>query len=362
MASESKYRRIFEGSKDAIVVAGCDGLIHDINNSGVDLLGFTDRRAVVGNLRLSDLFDAPAARDDFFRLLEQFGFVKDYETVFRDPHVRTINVLITATYSAAGPAGACEVECIIKDITERKKMEVQLRQADKLASIGQLAAGVAHEINNPLSIVIGYTKMLRQDAADPAVKEDLSIVYNNAGMCKKIVEDLLNFSRQTKTRQSRTDIHETIESVLAVVESNFADGDVQIRRDFDPLLPQVTVDVGKMRQVCMNLIMNAYQAMNHGGCITVATRNDSARGGFWLTFSDTGCGIAEDIRNSVFDPFFTTKEPGEGTGLGLTVIYGIVQEHHGHITFDSEAGQGATFKIWLPLGAQDDETGDTDRR
>jgi signal transduction histidine kinase len=294
--------------------------------------------------------------------LEAVGFVKDFETVFRNPAGEKANVLITATVSSADPAGQSKYECTIKDITERKKMELQLRQADRLASIGQLAAGVAHEINNPLSVVIGYTKILRQDAVEPSLIEDLDIIYSNAGMCKKIVEDLLNFSRQTQTQRSRVDIHEIIESVLAVVETNFAEDGVSIHRAFDPALPPVVVDVGKMRQVFMNLIMNARQSIKGGGRVTIATRADAAQGGFWITVSDTGAGIPADARDMIFDPFFTTKEPGHGTGLGLAVSYGIVQEHSGDISFESEVGKGATFTIWLPEGTRDDETNRSDRR
>jgi PAS domain S-box-containing protein len=362
VASESKYRRIFEGSKDAIVVADRGRVIRDINNAGLELLGFDDRTAVIGRVRLQDLFESKASSERFFGLLEATGVVKDFETVCCHPAGGKAHVLITATVGSADPADETRYECTIKDITERKKMELQLRQADRLASIGQLAAGVAHEINNPLSIVIGYTKMLRQDAVEPSLAEDLDIISANAGTCKKIVEDLLNFSRQTKTQRSEVDIHEILESVLAVVETNFADDDVTIRRAFDPALPPVVVDVGKMRQVFMNLILNAYQSIEGGGRITIATRDDAARDGFWITVSDTGVGIPDDARELIFDPFFTTKEPGQGTGLGLAVSYGIVQEHSGDISFESEEGQGATFTIWLPKGTRDDETDPPDRR
>jgi signal transduction histidine kinase len=229
-------------------------------------------------------------------------------------------------------------------------MELQLRRTERLASIGQLAAGIAHEINNPLSIVLGYTKMLRQDASEPSLREDLDIISSNAGMCKKIVEDLLNFSRQSKTRNSLVNLNETLESVLAVVEKNFSEDGVRIQRDFDPGLPQVVADVDKIRQVFMNLILNAFQAIQGSGVITVSSCSDAGRGGARIVVFDTGSGIADDIRDAIFDPFFTTKEPGQGTGLGLSVSYGIIQEHKGDITVESEIGKGSTFTIWLPEG------------
>ena len=350
VASESKYRRIFEGSKDAMMVADGDRRIQDVNNAGLELLGFDDCEAVVGSLRLQDLFATPESSDLFFDQLDRIGFVKDFETIICNPTGENASALITATVGDTDSDAERRYECTIRDITERKKMELQLRQADRLASIGQLAAGVAHEINNPLSVVIGYTKMLREDTRDAAMIEDLGTIYSNADLCKKIVEDLLNFSRQTKTKRSRLDIHDIIESVLAVVEANFAEDGVRIRRDFDPMLPRVVVDAGKMRQVFMNLIMNAFQSIQGSGRITIATRDDEDQDGFRITVSDTGTGIAEEARDSIFDPFFTTKEPGHGTGLGLAVSYGIVREHNGDISFESEVGHGTTFSIWLPRG------------
>jgi two-component system NtrC family sensor kinase len=196
---------------------------------------------------------------------------------------------------------------------------------------------------------LGYTKFLKKYMNDPSQKEDLDIIYNNAERCKKIVEDLLNFARQTKTLHTQANIHETIESVVSVVENNFAESAVVIERDFDPGLGQAILDVGKMQQVYMNLIMNAFQAMEQGGRLTISTRSDPESHGFRISFSDTGCGIPVGFQDRIFDPFFTTKEPGHGTGLGLTVSYGIIEEHGGVISMETEEGKGSTFRIWLPL-------------
>ena len=349
--SELKYRRIFEGSKDAIIIADSTGLIHDINNSGLELLAVGSDRAEIRKLYLPDLFVSDMSREDFFCILAKTGFVKDYETVFRKTSGLEVHVLVSAICKQADGVGCEGYECIIKDITERKKMEMQLRQADKLASVGQLAAGVAHEINNPLSIVLGYTKFLKKELKEPALQDDLDIIYNNAETCKKIIEDLLNFSRQTKTQPTEADIHEALESVVSVVEKSFAEGDVLIQRDYDQNLGRVILDVGKMKQVFMNLLMNASQAMGGGGRLTLSTRRAPETKGFFISFADTGNGIAPEIREKIFDPFFTTKEPGYGTGLGLTVSYGIIDEHGGNISLETVAGAGSTFKIWLPLAA-----------
>ncbi len=357
VASEFKYRRIFEGSKDAIIIADAGGQIHDMNNSGLDLLGCTDWKAQKDILLLQDLFVSETSKDDFFTILETMGFVKDYETVFRQPSGGEVHVLLTANCRQEDAADCIGIECIIKDITERKKMEMQIRQADKLASLGQLAAGVAHEINNPLSIILGYTKFLKTDADSSTWKDDLEIIFNNAEMCKKIVEDLLNFARQTKTRISQVDLHDTIEAVIGVVEKNFAEENVVVIRDYDKTIGIVTLDVGKMQQVFMNMIMNAFQAMKNGGKLTITTKRSRKRTGFMISFADTGCGVSPSIREKIFDPFFTTKDPGHGTGLGLAVSYGIIEEHGGSITLESGEEGGAVFTIWLPETVESTSSG-----
>ncbi|MDA8083358.1 MAG: DUF3365 domain-containing protein [Nitrospiraceae bacterium] len=233
---------------------------------------------------------------------------------------------------------------------ERKEMEERVLQASKLASIGQLAAGVAHEINNPLSLILGYTKMLRKQCTNQGqTKEDLDIVYNNARLCKIIVEDLLNFSRQTKANRIPIDVNATIDAAITAHEEMLRNGGIRIIREFGPGLPALSADEDKLQRVFTNLLRNSSQAMTQGGSITVGTEFDRERNGIKITFADTGPGVAEEIRDKIFEPFFTTKPPGQGTGLGLAVSYGIVKEHKGEISVKSEGGNGAVFTLWFPL-------------
>ncbi len=233
---------------------------------------------------------------------------------------------------------------------EKKVMEDRVRQADKLASIGQLAAGVAHEINNPLSLILGYTKLLRKECSDhEQSKADMDIIYNNALLCKKIVEDLLNFSRQTKANHILTDMNKSVELAAASVEETFRKGGVDIIRHYDPFMPPLSADADKMKRVFNNLLMNSFQAMKAGGHITIRTEYDREGNGMRIIFSDTGNGIPEKNRDKIFEPFFTTKPPGQGTGLGLAVSYGIVKEHNGEISVQSEEGSGASFTLWFPV-------------
>ncbi|HAM50912.1 MAG TPA: hypothetical protein DCP92_09575 [Nitrospiraceae bacterium] len=237
-----------------------------------------------------------------------------------------------------------------KSEEEKNEMEQRVRQADKLASIGQLAAGVAHEINNPLSLILGYTKLLRKECpADGQTKEDLDLVYNNARLCKKIVEDLLNFSRQTKVNLISTDLNASIETAVASLEETFKQGGISIVRDYDSTLPHLLADEDKMKGIFANLLMNSFQAMKPGGCITVKTEYDKEGNGIRIIFSDTGSGIPEKILDKIFEPFFTTKPPGQGTGLGLAVSYAMVKEHKGEISVKSKEGFGTSFTLWFPL-------------
>ena len=242
---------------------------------------------------------------------------------------------------------------------ERKEMEERMLQADKLASLGRLGAGVAHEINNPLSVILGYTNMLRLKYTDAGqTKDDLDIVNNNARLCKKIVEDLLNFSRQSKIIRIPTDINAAVEAAVIPMEETLRGGEITVIRDYDPKLPPLEADEDKLKRIFTNLLLNAFQAMQPGGRLTVSTSYDTERNGARIVFSDTGCGIPEEIRDKIFEPFFTTKPPGKGTGLGLAVSYGIVKEHKGEFSVASEQGKGSSFTLWFPLAGGKNETED----
>ncbi|HFQ90471.1 MAG TPA: PAS domain S-box protein, partial [Desulfobulbus sp.] len=349
LASEAKYRQIFEGSKDGIIVTDCDGLMVDVNNAGIELFGCKNRDDFMRSVTIHDFFVHQETCTAFLEQMETAGFVKDFEARFRKRNNDEIDVLVTATRQQDKHQERCRYECIIKDIGEWKSMEQQIRQAEKLASIGQLAAGVAHEINNPLSIVMGYTGLLLKAADNERLRRDLQVIRNNAAMCKKIVEDLLNFSRQADSRLVPADIAETIRSVIEVVDGEFAANGITIRTDFEPGIPPVPMSVDRIRQVCLNLLINASQAIEGRGSILVTTRYEAADHMVRVAFTDTGCGIPCNIRHKVFEPFFTTKEPGQGTGLGTSVSYGIVEEHGGEISFTSEEGKGTTFWFRLPL-------------
>jgi signal transduction histidine kinase len=259
-----------------------------------------------------------------------------------------------ALVSAGLDRGRTETEgtihYLVKDIEQRRLMELQIAQADKLASLGQLSAGVAHEINNPMGIILGYTQLLlREESPDSEKHSDLKIIEKHVKNCKAIVEDLLSFSRSSKTEEKKHKIHEIIDEVLNFVKQHAKVEHLEIIRKYDEEVPVILLDEKKIKQVFINLIMNASHAIGGSGTIEIRTNYDQPNESIQVQVSDSGHGISKANMKRIFDPFFTTKPTGEGTGLGLSVSYGIIKNHGGEITVESEPGEGSTFTVILPV-------------
>ena len=229
------------------------------------------------------------------------------------------------------------------------RSEKQIAQADKLASIGQLSSGIAHEINNPLGIILGYTQLLIRSEAPGSQKfEDLKIIEKHVKSCKAIVADLLNFARSSKPKNEHVDIHEIIDDVLVFVTHQAGANSLDFVKAYDRSAPSLYLDEKKIKQVLINLIMNAQHASGNKGTIRIATVYDAPAGQLLIRVKDAGYGIEEKNISRIFDPFFTTKPTGEGTGLGLAVSYGIVKNHGGNISVESRPGKGTEFTVTLP--------------
>jgi signal transduction histidine kinase len=233
---------------------------------------------------------------------------------------------------------------------ELKHAQDQLIQSAKMAAIGQLAAGVAHELNNPLTSILGFAQLLMRNLQpdDPA-HDNLSTIAAEALRARDIVQGLLDFSRQNAPLYQRADVNQLLRDTLSLVHRQVGHSGVHIVEDYAPDLPSLPVAGGRMKQVFLNLITNALQAMPHGGTLSVSSEQVDSE--VAIRIADTGVGIAEKHLPRLFDPFFSTKPPGQGTGLGLSVSLGIVQKHGGRITVDSWPGEGSTFTVWLPAGA-----------
>lgn len=242
----------------------------------------------------------------------------------------------------------------------RRRMEEQLRVAERLAGLGRLAAGLAHEVGTPLNVIIGRAESLQKSCSpdDPAHRHLRTIVAQGERIVR-IVRDMLDFARMKPPRHVPTDPRATIRGVLDLMDRQCEAQGVVIEANLAEDLPPITADPDQLQQVFLNLVVNALDAMPEGGRLRVTARVESAtnpQGGgaaqacLALTFEDTGRGIAREDLSRVFDPFFTTKEAGKGTGLGLSVSYGIIEEHGGWFDVQSEVGSGTRFTIWLPLG------------
>ena len=233
----------------------------------------------------------------------------------------------------------------LKEYTSR-----QIMKSERLATLGQLAAGVAHEINNPLGAILMYTHLALEDTKEEDVlHKNLEKAVTEASRCKDIVKGLLDFARQTEPKVEQWDVNEIIERTLGVVENQALFQNVKIAKVLCSSLPRVLMDVSQMQQVFTNIVLNAAEAMEGKGKLTVATGMAHDNEHIEVEFTDTGCGIGPEIREKMFDPFFTTKEVGRGTGLGLAVSHGIIARHRGSIEVKSEQGKGTSFIIRLPL-------------
>jgi PAS domain S-box-containing protein len=345
--SEYKYRQIFEVSKDMILVTSRGGLILDLNPAGQDLLGLDGTDNPVSGKPVQEFLKDRSQWQAIETAINTDGFVSSFDIQLKTLAGETKRALLSGTL-AHGETGDT-IHLLIKDMEARLLMEAQLAQADKLASIGELSSGVAHEINNPLGVILGYTQLLlREEKQDSQRYPDFKTIEKHARSCKTIVEDLLSFARTSPPKKETIDIHTIIDDVIDFVQPRSGLEKIDIEKHYDRSLPPLFLDQKKIKQVIMNLVMNARHAIGAAGMLTVTTHMDTATGHTCVRIKDTGYGIAKQNLSRIFDPFFTTKPTGEGTGLGLSVSYGIVKSHGGNITVTSEPGQGSEFVVSLP--------------
>ncbi|MDJ0990568.1 MAG: ATP-binding protein [Desulfobacterales bacterium] len=242
---------------------------------------------------------------------------------------------------------------------ELEQTQVQLLQAEKMASLGKLAAGVAHQINNPLGGIILFAGlMLEEYDLEEAAREDLNRILRDAERCKDTVKELLEFARQTRHEMRPLDINEAIVRTLFLLENQTLFQNIEIMRQLDDGIPPVRGDSQQLNHLFMNIILNAVQAMQGSGKLTVSTKRGPNGKRAHIAIADTGPGIPPDVMPQIFDPFFTTKEEGEGTGIGLSLVYGIVENHGGTIRAVNREPNGTCFFIELPLSTPEDEEED----
>jgi len=267
---------------------------------------------------------------------ELFGLRKD-GTEF------SVEIGLTPIRTAKG----MRVLASIVDISERKRLEMQLRRAERLAELGTLASGMAHEIGTPMNVILGRAEYLLQRAADEGTKKGLTTIITQVERITKVMKQLLAFARRRTPEWRIIDLSEIVDDTLEMFQERIAQSCITIDKTIESSLPPVRADRDQLIQVLINLVMNSIHAMPEGGQLKLSLAREGSH--VCLSLSDTGHGMPEAIRSKVFEPFFTTKDFGKGTGLGLTVVKGIIEEHGGTIDVESIVGTGTTFRIRLPL-------------
>ena len=357
IVSELRYRRLFESFKDGIlIVSPVTGLITNVNPYLIDLLGYSFEEFLGKELwEIGISKDIIANKEKFQELLEK-QYIHYEDLPLKTADGREIWVEFVSNVYEVDHRQV--IQCNIRNITERKQAEKEKQQLEekaqinsRLTAVGEMAAGIAHEINNPLTGVIGFSQLLleKQNVPDD-IKDEVRIIADGSKRVADIVKRLLTFARQTKPIRTLTNLNELIDNTLKLREYVLKTANITVVTRFDPELPWSVIDPGQVQQVFLNLIVNAEQEMKkaHGkGTLTITTEKNENN--IRISFQDDGPGITKENMGHLFEPFFTTKDVGEGTGLGLSLSRSIVLEHGGIMSVKSEFGQGATFIIELPI-------------
>jgi len=355
---------VIDGSLQCILVTDMRGKVLIFNRGAETLLGFPAAE-VVGRKFIQDFYEGDAAREVLARVRGSGdggpGVLERYQAILIGKNRNRIPVWMTVHLLYDPKGGELGTVSFIQDSRhivemERKLEEVQLQliHADKMASLGKLAAGVAHEINNPLGGILLFGGLLLEDMdfSDPR-REDMDRVVQEARRCREIVNSLLDFAHQKKRYHEPVDLNAAVEQCLSLLGNKAIFHNIELERELQASLPLVTGNPSQIKQVFTNLVSNAVDAMGGEGRLRVCSRYDEGCGEVCVSFADTGPGIPAEIRNRIFDPFFTTKEPGKGTGLGLSLSYNIIQMHRGDIRVHCPPGGGTTFTVALPRGEEE---------
>ncbi len=364
-ASEERYRALMEQANDAIVILDSRHRILELNRAGLRLIGHS-RREIVG--RPYDDFVAPEEREESRRgfevLVREENLRVPLRHLLRADGTRVPVELSGAVVRIGDDSTAC---IILHDITERRRLEAQFQQAQKMESVGRLAGGIAHDFNNLLTLILGYGELVLRAIADrPAVCRQVETMVRAGESAAALTRQLLAFSRRQVLEPRVLDVNALIRQIEKMLHRLIGE-DIELVADLEPELGHVHADAGQIEQVLMNLVVNARDAMPAGGRMTLSTRNhlpplsptaaspDGLRPGtatepalVALTVADTGCGMDDALQSHIFEPFFTTKQEGKGTGLGLATVYGIVHQSGGRIEVASRLGEGSAFTVYLP--------------
>ena len=366
LATYSYQQKLIESSIDGILGCNDQEQVVTYNRSMENMLGWP-RQEVLHRKTLADLFE-PNLYSRFCRDLAKGNGAGENRLFLYETHMCTVQgapvpVQLSADVLRDGQGKREGLVCFIRDLRQIRRLEQQMaHQAhilhqDKMMSLGRLAASVAHEINNPLSGVLNYIRLMMRIVSTGQVgagKQDkfntyLATVEKELQRCARIVSNLLTFARTSEVAFKPVDVGDLIQQCLVLCGHRLQLSNISATADIDAPLPMIQADANQLQQCLVNLVFNAIDAMPGGGRLDINVRAGQDRKVVVITITDTGCGIASDNLGRIFDPFFTTKQEGQGTGLGLSTTYGIIERHKGTIDVDSREGQGATFTIKMPV-------------
>src|SRR5882672_8996496 len=359
--SEASYRSFVENAPFGIVRTTPDGLIVQANPALVQMLGYTSEQEVIGLRMATDVYHHAEEREVATAWCRQQDSVQGIEVDWKHKDGRPFTIRCDAHVVRDRDGNLEFLEGFIEDISERRAMEMQLRQGQKMEAIGRLAGGIAHDFNNLLGVIIGYGDFVsEQIGADSPLRNPVEQIKKAGDRASALTRQLLAFSRQQVLETKVLNLNTIVADMIKMLPPLLGE-DIQLRTSLAPALGLVKADQGQIEQVIMNLAVNARDAMPGGGRLTIETRNSHLDEEFvmrhrptipgeyvMLIVSDTGSGMDAQTQAHIFEPFFTTKEQGRGTGLGLATVYGFVKQSGGYVWVQSEPGVGSTFTIYLP--------------
>jgi len=348
--SEKKYRSLFENAQVGIVRFSIqNNEILEVNSKFIEIFGYKNRKTVLGK-KMSDFFYFSKEYRQIKAKISELGFLNQYELRMK----KADGSLIWIDGSSWTREKELVIESVLMDISEKKQIEEKLIQSQKMETVGQIAAGIAHEINTPLAVVSTRLEILHDDIEKyhPESVKQINIINKNIYRISNIIEKLLGFSRFPQDQKSLININSLLQEVLLFVNTKSRKMGIEIKLNLLSDLPSINYYQNKLEQVFLNVLMNAIDAMPTGGKITISTsimtRADS-HSEIEIKFIDDGVGMDEISRERIFDPFYTTKPSGKGTGLGMYISYGIIKELNGEILVKSNKNQGTEIRIILPL-------------
>ncbi|MEM6792359.1 MAG: PAS domain S-box protein [Acidobacteriota bacterium] len=362
LESEGKFRRLFEESRDAILIGTNSGSVLDVNPAGVRLFGYDSKEQMLELDIARDLYWNPKDRKRSEALFMEQGFLEEEELELKTRDGRRLRIKETASAVHDSRGEIVGFRGILRDVTEQRQLQEQLRQSQKMEAVGRLAGGVAHDFNNLLTAINGYSELaLARMAEDDSQRGALEEIRKAGKRATDLTRRLLTLSRHQVVSPRRISLNRAVLDMEKLLQRVIGE-DIELRTGLDPELPAIYADQGQIEQIILNLAVNARDAMPDGGSLRLGTRRarmpsddpslprTPVPGDYViLKVEDTGTGMEKKVREHLFEPFFTTKGRGHNTGLGLAIVYGIIKQSGGFIEVESAEGEGSVFHLFFPI-------------